>query len=290
MIKEFLLLSLCLQLLSACWPGVPSPSPPSPPPPSPSGCGAVRCGVPRSDRNKIVGGQEADKNEYPWQVGLVLNGRVAPFCGGVLLSSKTVLTAAHCYVSPSRFKVTLGEHNLLENDGQQLVSVSSFYRHPGYNSQTQDNDFAIIRLSSHVGFSNSIQPICLPNPGTSYDNRVSTVTGWGTLFAGADWSPAVLNEVNVNTMTNAQCTGSSTDYLPSDITSNMLCAAAPGKDSCQGDSGGPLITLDGNSFSLIGITSWGFGCAQASAPGVYSRVTSQLPWIQNQIRGTTCPR
>merc|ERR1711939_399599 len=94
--------------------------------------------------------------------------------------------------------------------------------------------------------------------------------------------PSVLQEVNVNTMTNAQCTSAR---------SNMLCAGGQGgKDSCQGDSGGPLVTKESSgSYSLIGVVSWGIGCAQEGYPGVYSRVTSQLGWIQSNMQGSTCP-
>ena len=96
-------------------------------------------------------------------------------------------------------------------------------------------------------------------------------------------------QVDVNTMPNAQCT-SGTAYRAGDITAAMICAANPGKDSCQGDSGGPLVTREGNFYSLIGVVSWGYGCAQADAPGVYARVTNQLLWINNYVGGTVCPR
>ena len=139
------------------------------------------------------------------------------------------------------------------------------------------------------------------------------VSGWGTLQSGGSLS-STLQEVDVTTMTNNACS-LGTPYSPSSITDNMICAAEKngngGKDSCQGDSGGiysaltlffidfriisffvgPLITKDssGGSFSQIGVVSLGAGCALANAPGVYSRVTSQLAWIQKNKKGTTCP-
>ena len=94
-------------------------------------------------------------------------------------------------------------------------------------------------------------------------------------------------KVDVKTMTNDKCTNG-TRYTPDYITSHMLCAAAPDRDSCHGDSGGPLITQEDDHFTQIGVVSWGMGCAEPDAPGVYARVTSQLEWILSNIRGITC--
>jgi len=284
LIVSLILLAL-FQTMQGCF-GPPSPPPPLPPPPPSSSC---KCGVPQGNRNRIVGGQPAAKNEYPWQVALVQNGQTKPFCGGTLLSSKTILTAAHCRVSVSQFKVHVGEHDLSKADGEQKIRASSFTRHPQYNGNTVDNDFAIIQLSRDVTFSNTIMPVCLPNSNTNYDSRVSTVTGWGTFSSGGGSTPDTLYEVDVDTITNTACT-TGTQYTSGEITSNMICAKRAGKDACQGDSGGPLITREGNYFSLIGVVSWGIGCAQSDAPGVYSRVTSKLGWIQGQIRGGTCAK
>merc|ERR1712200_104021 len=123
--------------------------------------------------------------------------------------------------------------------------------------------------------------------GAEYEGVDAIVSGWGTTSSGG-WQPDKLMEVGVKTMSNAQCTASNTAYTPGQITERMICASNPGKDSCQGDSGGPLVTETGSFYTLIGVVSWGQGCAQSNAPGVYARVTSQLSWVKSRITGTTC--
>merc|ERR1712106_643899 len=126
-----------------------------------------------------------------------------------------------------------------------------------------------------------------------YNDYWATVTGWGTLASGGSTS-SKLREVNVKVMNNTECKGSS--YPASWITSQMMCANVDGggKDACQGDSGGPLVVTGNGSdtYTLVGMVSWGSGCAQERYPGVYSRVTKQLQWIQQTTaKGwNTCPR
>jgi secreted trypsin-like serine protease len=246
------------------------------------------CGIPFSKR-RIIGGVPAKPNQYPWQVALLSSQFSShSFCGGSLLSSDTVLTAAHCvngyslpYVGFPKDDVTL--------QNAKKIQASQVLRHP-YYSNGYSNDFAIIKLSTPVVFDDSTQPICLPNPNTNYDDNLAEVTGWGETYTVPSDD---LMTVNVTTMTNEECQELHDKYAPNRnavIDSNMICAGDPGKDSCQGDSGGPMITLseDGTYFSQIGVVSWGIGCA-SSTPGVYSRVTKQLYWIIKQISGQTCP-
>lgn len=255
---------------------------------------ACLCGVPLYKR-RIVGGVDAMVNQYPWQVGLMdyVFDRESK-CGGTLLSSDTVLTAAHCVEWQTSVVVAFPKEDLSLENAEKIQS-SEILIHPYYGNGlgVPGYDFAIIKLSRPVQFDDSIQPICLPNPTEAYDDNLAEVTGWGQL-GGTMGTSTILQTVNVTTMTNKKCQELfdtlSNSYNPAKITPDMLCAADPGKDSCYGDSGGPLITLNKEEsyYSQIGVVSWGFGCATAT-PGVYSRVTDQMYWIMKQITGDTCP-
>ena len=188
----------------------------------------------------------------------------------------------------------MGDHDLyIKGDGEKYFSVSSWVSHPKYNARTTDYDYSIITLKNPIDFSVSAMPICLPKNKLE-GGEDAIVTGWGTTEYGAGKTPRYLQEARVTVLTARDCTAGDKLYTSSDITSRMLCAAEPGKDACQGDSGGPLIALevkpsspdehqnmtifqagaDQNKtehYSVIGVTSWGIGCARPDAPGVYSK-------------------
>jgi len=240
------------------------------------------CGQ-KNTADRIVGGVETSAHEYPWQVGLVSSNGQYPWCGGTLISSRHVLTAAHCTAgsSPSNIAVLVGEHRTNDNSFNR-ISLSAITDHPDYNSNTLDNDYSILTLSTPVTFSREVSPACLPaSTSQDYAGQVATVTGWGTTSSGGN-QPTVLNEVDVTIQTNADC---NTPY-GGIITDNMICAADSGRDSCQGDSGGPLVVQENGRSALVGVVSWGYGCALEAYPGVYARVTSKLDWILENTSGT----
>lgn len=250
------------------------------------------CGQPLS-RRRIVGGVPAEENQYPWQVALLRSQDPSSFfCGGSLLSSDTVLTAAHCVVNKFSVYVAFPQGDVTLQTAK-MIKASEILPHPYYTSFPTNNDFAIIKLSSPVQFDDSTQPICLPNPTEDYDDSLAEVTGWGRTGPFSGLSQDLLT-INVTTISNIQCQNlvenlTGTNYK---ISSNEICALFPGKSPCYGDSGGPLITLNlaGSYYSQIGVVSHGlpsyeFAC---SGPGVYGRVTKQLYWIIKQITGDVC--
>jgi len=257
-----------------------------------TGSGSCTCG--QANRvGRIVGGVETEVNEYPWQAAMVYYGSSQVFCGASVIGSKHLLTAAHCTQAVTDYnldyQVLLGAHGLTNSaSSQERFPAVEFIQHPAYDSSTYDNDISIIVIDGTVDFTLSqIRPVCLPaNAANDYAYLTATVSGWGTLESGGS-QPDVLMEVDVPTMSNSDCQNA----YGNAITDNMLCAGYDEgkKDSCQGDSGGPLIYNSGSGYTLIGVVSWGYGCASAGYPGVYARVTQYLSWIStNSASSTTC--
>jgi secreted trypsin-like serine protease len=138
-------------------------------------------------------------------------------------------------------------------------------------------------MDQPVAFTRTVKPVCLPNPGSrQYNGLTATVIGWGSLRENGP-QPAILQEVTLPVWTNADCASKYGAAAPGGIIESMLCAGRATKDSCSGDSGGPLTVNDGR-WTQVGIVSWGIGCGKGQYPGVYSRVTSFLPWITKNLR------
>ena len=146
-----------------------------------------------------------------------------------------------------------------------------------------NHDWIMLKLDSALDFNDAVQPTCLPQPNWAPDNDPNNhcfVSGWGTLSYQGN-SPDSLQWVEVPAVTNAICN----QAYSNSITDAMICAglAEGGKDSCQGDSGGPLICAVNGKAHLVGVVSFGVGCALPNWPGVYARVTAVLSWIKSNM-------
>ncbi|XP_038594587.1 testisin-like [Micropterus salmoides] len=152
-----------------------------------------------------------------------------------------------------------------------------------YNTTTNNNDIALLKLSSPVTFTDYIRPVCLAADGSVFNNgTICWVTGWGDIQTNVSLpSPERLQEVSVHIVSNSDCNVT----YGGKITNNMICAGVTqgGKDSCQGDSGGPLVTKNGSVWVQAGVVSFGGGCALPNVPDVYTRVSQYQSWIDRQI-------
>ncbi|XP_049871206.1 serine protease hepsin-like [Pectinophora gossypiella] len=245
-----------------------------------------KCGE-RNEVSRIVGGEEAGVDEFPWMAKLTYFKRF--YCGGMLINDRYVLTAAHCVKGFMWFmiKVTFGEHNRCNATVRPETRFVLRAISNKFSLSNFDNDIALLRLNERVPISDAIKPICLPtNNKNLYVGVKAVASGWGTLTEEGKVS-CTLQEVEVPVMSNQECRN--TKYTASMITDNMLCAGFPKtgqKDSCQGDSGGPLITerQHDKRYELIGVVSWGNGCARVGYPGVYTRVTNYIDWIRENTQ------
>ncbi len=250
--------------------------------------------------SSIVGGTNADPNEFPWQVSLqnIFDGTHE--CAGSLIHERWVLTAAHCMIRGGRVipansgVIVLGEHDFgTESGNEQTIGVDKIFVHPDYNPATNENDIALLLLNTPAtinSFVSTIDTATSANVGSAAEPGVTaTITGWGNTAQDIDADPNDNSSVVPDILQKAQATilsEAAADAAYSgrrDIKETMLAAARSGIDTCDGDSGGPLTVENGPNTLLAGITSFGFGCADPAFPGIYTRVSSFETWIKNTM-------
>lgn len=240
---------------------------------------------------KIVGGNKAVPNAYPFMVSVEYQDDNTQFCGASLITENKILTAAHCITDDSgliikdKIQVRLGT-NVLNNGSGTVISVKTISKHPLYNPDTYDYDVAILTLKTSVSLSNNINVINLPKACQSILCLTGLVTpgtsvraiGWGLTSYKGDLGdlPDDLLQVDMPLISNAQCRVSIGESTP--ITDRMICADGtkqkPKADTCQGDSGGPLFAYIAAARTGLqtGIVSFGNDCAVNS--GAYARVSN----------------
>jgi hypothetical protein len=249
--------------------------------------------APKRVHASIVGGYIPDPSEWPWVAAILRSEATTPglsdykrqFCGGTLIDPSWVLTAAHCvhrsggYISPAEVDVLLGRRNLTGHGGEKIAVTEILPA--AFNPATNRNDLALLRLGTAASES-SAELI-----GADYqlaDGDLATVMGWGALSEGGRY-PKYLHAADVPIRSSAYCGAA---YPGTFDLQTMICAGRPegGIDTCQGDSGGPLMVRDlTGAWKLVGVTSFGEGCARPERPGVYAWVgsSSLRQWVLRGI-------
>lgn len=240
-----------------------------------------------------MGGRESVPNSWPWQVDLLtlVNGSANHNCGGSLIDRNWIVTSAHCFDSynkTSNWEIRLGEHDETKHDGyEQIIEAERIFIHPRYitashGNMTGDYDVALIKLKRPALFHKRVHSVCLPTADTKFIvGQACYVTGWGRTSENSTYSK-VLREVQVPLVDHVICNASNNGIIPK----RYFCAGVPagGIDACGGDSGGPLVCPNKEgAFVLIGIVTWGVGCARPNKYGVYNDVRQMLPFINGTI-------
>ncbi|NP_001037368.1 serine protease-like protein precursor [Bombyx mori] len=249
-------------------------------------CQDCHCGE-RNEKPRVVGGMGTNVNAFPWLARLIYQKSFG--CGASLINDRYVVSAAHCLKGFMwfMFRVKFGEHDRCDRshtpETRYVVKVIVH----NFNLKELSNDISLIQLSRPIGYSHAIRPVCLPKtPDSLYTGAEAIVAGWGATGETGNWS-CMLLKAELPILSNEECQG--TSYNSSKIKNTMMCAGYPAtahKDACTGDSGGPLVVEnERNVYELIGIVSWGYGCARKGYPGVYTRVTKYLDWIRDNTDG-----
>ncbi|XP_038840476.1 tissue-type plasminogen activator-like isoform X1 [Salvelinus namaycush] len=264
------------------------------------------CGQ-RADNNhsrpsfRILGGaRQSDITEQPWQaaINVFRSTYKAHFflCGGVLIDSCWVLSAAHCFdegFKPERLQVVLGQtFRKNSSSSDQIFEVDKYWTHEKYNEETFDNDIVLLKLKSDIGLcavnSPEVMPACLPDPGLVLpDWTECEISGYGKEKEFDAMHSERVKRGHVRLWPQDRCVPNVLSGRL--VTSNMLCAGDTRglDDACKGDSGGPLVCPKDGKMTLMGLISWGDGCGKKDTPGVYTRVTQYTDWISSKKQETS---
>ncbi|XP_030226532.1 granzyme A-like [Gadus morhua] len=237
---------------------------------------------------EIIGGKKVKAHSLP-HMALLYNSEEEPRCGGTLLSSTWVLTAAHCFkykIDTVRLGVVTIKNS--KTDGfVQARKVARQYQHPCYNADTNIHDLWLLKLSQAVEETTAIKYLPLANTiSDPKEGTICMVAGWGLVKVDIKEMSDDLMSADVTVIKRETCNLTKYNNTGYTITSDMVCAGTVEenqvvRDTCQGDSGGPLMC----NGEQVGITSFGIGCANRTKPGVYAFLSKQhIDWINGKIK------
>ncbi|KAF5287776.1 hypothetical protein FQA39_LY15712 [Lamprigera yunnana] len=230
---------------------------------------SVSC-APKSFNSRIVGGHTATDGQFPYQVSIQYRG--SHNCGGSILDSRTILTAAHCLADYNNDDLTVVVGTNKYNQGGVTHFIESSVYHSGFDFIVAQHDIGLIKLSSDITFNEKVQTIALETEDVA--NVDCIVSGWGTTILGGE-SPINLQYVRLRTITTSECREAHSSVSPLPVFDTHICTfSVEGEGICHGDSGGPLVANE----KQIGIASWVYPCAEGY-PDVFTKVSAHTDWI-----------
>jgi secreted trypsin-like serine protease len=240
----------------------------------------------------ILGGTDAGRNVYPEYTLLIFTdgrGNITGLCGGSMIASDKLLTAAHCAQnSAATYFAIPGFYSFNDRiTSNNLIQINRVVNHPSYSQQGFDFDVAVMTLTRTT----SVPSARLVRGNNLFDGDQGTVIGTGlTATVPADAFLDVLQEVAAPIISNEQCTNNYTRLAGIDpITANMVCAGFSNNSNgtCSGDSGGPLFVDVRGQRAIAGVVSFGFATCEANrATDVYTRMTAFTDFIHSQSPNT----
>jgi len=249
---------------------------------------AAGCGRQYFPMSRVIGGKNANRNSWPWQVVFLENGR--PGCGGSIISPNWIVTAAHCVVTPQDqrksawgISVRVGKHDLRRRDQFEVEHrASQIFVHPGFSYRHFQNDVAVIRLATPIRFNQAVQPICLPKSAARV-GQPCYITGWGRQHRSARGMHHTLQQAPMPVVDPRTCSNAMRRVAPFPIGPHSICSGYGRAriSGCQGDSGGPFVCNNGRNWELHGAVSWGSrDCsARANQYTVYANIYNLKRWI-----------
>ncbi|KAM5287982.1 transmembrane protease serine 12 [Ctenodactylus gundi] len=257
---------------------------------------SLDCGIaPLRDvlkESRIVGGTEAQVGAWPWLASLqIQDGQVlVHICGGSLVRSRWILTAAHCLKEsrdPLKWRAVIGTNSLRGRRPHiKTIKIKAIITHPDFIMDTYVNDIALFHLKKAVRYNDYIQPICLPfDVFQKLDrNTKCFISGWGRTKEEGNGTKT-LQEAEVHYISRSVCNSDSS--YAGVVPSTSFCAGDEDGhfDTCRGDSGGPLMCYlpEHKRFFVMGITSYGHGCGRRDFPGVYSGPSFYQKWLTSHF-------
>nr|QFZ95604.1 serine protease 1 [Lasioderma serricorne] len=239
---------------------------------------------------QILGGVESLEGEFPHMAALGYrdledNQVIRWSCGGSLISNRWVLTAAHCIETQDGnkpVKVRLGVVDIMKTPPDGDYDVESYEVHRNYSRRTRHHDIALIKLDRNVQSKDEVRPACLY--ARNDDPPALNVTGWGQTSARQGITSNILLRATIHPVSIEECDEIYTKRLSKNIVRSQICAVSDDgtKDACRGDSGGPLQIEREGIIRIVGVTSYASGCG-GKTPGVYTRVSNYLDWIERIV-------